>query len=77
MRPKIDLLEVGSRCQSREDSRYRRQGSREPHCKCFLTIVGRLKREYLKRGMKSRRGCFSQNRVVDWHVHWVNRKKPT
>ena len=77
MRPKMDLLEVGSRCQSREDSRYRRQVSREPHCKYFLPIVGRLKREYLKRGMKSRRGCFSQNRVVDWHVHWVNRKKPT
>ena len=54
----MDSLEAGSRCQSREDSRYGRQISRDPPCKYFLTIVGRLKGEHLKKGMRSRRGCF-------------------
>ena len=73
----MDSLEARSRCQSREDSRYRRQVSRDPHYKYFLTIVGRLKREHLKKGMRSRRGCFYQNRIFHWHAHWINRKKPT
>lgn len=66
----MDALEAGSRCQSRGDSRPRRQGNGDPHCKFFVTITRRQKREHHpKRGHEVRGAVFFRMGPVHWHVH--------
>lgn len=38
----MDFLEIGNRWQSKGNSRYGRQESRDPHCKFLFTIEKRV-----------------------------------